>query len=99
MKLSTMTTQSENWPPESPGSCIQHSRSPLSNITNRKFNCYYVFFVEKLLSNLSVQQQLYVVVSREGLKILITDEDDEDTNETSNVVYEEVFRNVLYKYI
>jgi len=42
--------------------------------------------------------QLYVVVSRvtsrERLKILITNEDDEDTDETSNVVYEEVFRNV-----
>ena len=42
--------------------------------------------------------QLYVVVSRvmsiERLKILITDEDDEDTNDTSNIVYEEVFRNV-----
>ena len=42
--------------------------------------------------------QLYVVVlrvtSKEGLKILITDEDGEDTNVTSNVVYEEVFRNV-----
>jgi len=42
--------------------------------------------------------QLYVSVSRvtskEGLEILITDEDDEDTNVTSNFVYEKVFRNV-----
>jgi len=45
--------------------------------------------------------QLYVVVlrvtSKEGLKILTTDEDGENTNFTSNVVYEEVFCNVWYK--
>jgi len=35
-----------------------------------------------------------IVTSREELKILITDEDGKDTDETSNVVYEEVFRNV-----
>jgi len=42
--------------------------------------------------------KLYVVVlrvtSREGLKILITNEDGEDTKITSNFVYEEIFRNV-----
>jgi len=42
--------------------------------------------------------QLYIAVlrvtSKEGLKILITDEDGEDTNVTSIVVYEEVFCNV-----
>ncbi|WJX54791.1 DNA helicase [Trifolium repens] len=42
--------------------------------------------------------QLYVALSRvtskEGLKILITNDEDERTNITQNVVYKEVFRNV-----
>jgi hypothetical protein len=42
--------------------------------------------------------QLYVALSRvtskEGLKILITNDEDERTNITHNVVYKEVFRNV-----
>jgi len=43
--------------------------------------------------------QLYVAISRvtlrKRLKILITHEDGQDTDITSNVVYKEVFRNVL----
>jgi len=34
------------------------------------------------------------VKKKNGLKILITDEDGENTNVTSNVDYREVFRNV-----
>jgi hypothetical protein len=31
---------------------------------------------------------------QEGLRIFITDEDGEDTNKTSNVVYKKVFHNI-----
>ena len=34
------------------------------------------------------------VTSREGLKILISDDDGHDTNEVVNVVYNKVFRNL-----
>jgi len=50
-----------------------------------------------LLTPVFSHGQLYVVVSRvtsKGLKVMIIDEDGEDTNVTSNVVYEEVFCNV-----
>jgi len=42
--------------------------------------------------------QLYVALSRgtsrDGLKILVTNDDGEETDVTSNVVYREVFRNI-----
>jgi ATP-dependent DNA helicase PIF1 len=52
-----------------------------------------------LLSPVFLHGQLYVaisrVTSREWLKILITDEDNEDTNKTSNILdYKEIFRNI-----
>jgi hypothetical protein len=43
-------------------------------------------------------RQLYVaisrVTSRHGLKMLLADDDDNLTNTTSNVVYQEIFRNL-----
>jgi len=60
---------------------------------NNFYNWYFY-----LSSPVFFHGQLYVsisrVTSRGGLKILITDEDGENTNVTTNVVYDEVFRNV-----
>jgi hypothetical protein len=51
-----------------------------------------------LPSHVFSHDQLYVaiskVTSRDGLKMLITDENSQDTNVTSNVVYREVFHSV-----
>ncbi|AES97550.1 hypothetical protein MTR_5g055930 [Medicago truncatula] len=40
------------------------------------------------------QRKQFPITSRDGLKILIFNDDGEDTNVTSNVVYHEVFRHV-----
>ncbi|XP_058783038.1 uncharacterized protein LOC131657686 [Vicia villosa] len=38
--------------------------------------------------------QLYVAVSRAGLKLLICDDDDHVSNKTYNVIYKEIFQNL-----
>jgi hypothetical protein len=51
-----------------------------------------------LLSPIFSHGQLYVAISkitsRAGLKILIIDEDGEDTNKIYNIIYKEAFRNI-----
>jgi ATP-dependent DNA helicase PIF1 len=71
------------------------------NLPERSLNSPYIALKNVgiyLLSPVFSHSQLYVaisrVTSRDELKILITDEDDQDTYVTSNVVYHKVFRNV-----
>jgi len=55
-----------------------------------KINRNQLFFSKNFLITVKISR----VTSMDGLKILINDEDDQDTDVTSNVVYREVFRNV-----
>jgi len=70
---------------------------------NKEKNCNLICNLElvKGIELWNIVSHRYVVAVsrvtfREWLKILIKDEDDEDTNVTSNVVYEKVFRNLRW---
>lgn len=67
---------------------------PVNKSQGQSLKSVGVYLPQSIFSHGQLYMALSRVTSKKGLNILLTDDEGQDTTETGNVVYKEVFRNI-----